>query len=106
MIQISIKTNSGLIVAFTCKGHAGYEDAGKDIVCASVSALTINAVNSVEKLTGDKFTCKDSDGYLSFRFEQKPGPEANLIMQSMLIGLQNIENEVGSRYVKITVVDS
>ena len=30
---------------FSVSGHAGYENAGKDIICASVSALVINTVN-------------------------------------------------------------
>ena len=105
MIKISIKKQSGIITAFSCKGHADYEDEGKDIVCASVSAITINAVNSVEAFTKDKFRCEQSDGCLDFRFEEHPTPESQLIMQSMLLGLQNIEKEVGSRYVKVTVVD-
>jgi len=36
---------------FSVSGHAGYENAGKDIICASVSALVINTVNAVDALT-------------------------------------------------------
>ena len=35
------------------KGHAGYDEYGKDIVCAAVSVLTVNMANSVEKFTDD-----------------------------------------------------
>ena len=37
------------------KGHAGYDEYGKDIVCAAVSVLTVNMANSVEKFTDDSF---------------------------------------------------
>ncbi|MDO4357064.1 MAG: ribosomal-processing cysteine protease Prp [Clostridia bacterium] len=32
--------NDGEILGFAAKGHAGYADAGEDIVCAAISALT------------------------------------------------------------------
>lgn len=51
MIQITFKKNNdNKIVAFEITGHAGYADHGFDIVCAGVSALAINTVNSLEKL--------------------------------------------------------
>ena len=34
-------------VGFETEGHAGYAEAGQDIVCAAVSALAINTINSV-----------------------------------------------------------
>ena len=36
---------------------------GQDIVCAAVSALIINTVNSLETFTKEKFQAKDKDGY-------------------------------------------
>ena len=29
------------------KGHAGYAKRGEDIVCAAISVLTINTINSI-----------------------------------------------------------
>ena len=44
-------------MGFDVSGHAGYSEAGSDIVCAAVSALVINAVNSIEKFTEDETSC-------------------------------------------------
>lgn len=35
-------------------GHAGYAEAGKDIVCASVSALCCTLVQSIERIAEEK----------------------------------------------------
>ncbi|MBR1607087.1 MAG: ribosomal-processing cysteine protease Prp, partial [Clostridia bacterium] len=35
----------GRLSGFSCKGHAGYAEAGSDIVCAAVSALSITCCN-------------------------------------------------------------
>ena len=49
MIRVSLRTENGLFTGFACKGHAGYAAAGKDIVCAAVSALTTTCVNALER---------------------------------------------------------
>ena len=51
MTTITIyKSDKGSYKGFTCKGHAGSAMSGKDIVCAAISILVINTVNSLEEL--------------------------------------------------------
>ena len=42
------KTEDGIYYGFRENGHSGYEDAGKDIVCAAISAMTMLIINTVE----------------------------------------------------------
>lgn len=42
MIKVIIKNDS-----ITISGHANYDDYGKDIVCAAVSATVITTVNGI-----------------------------------------------------------
>ena len=37
----------------TVKGHAGYDEYGRDIVCSAVSVLTYNLQESINRLTDD-----------------------------------------------------
>ncbi len=37
---------------FEASGHAGWAEAGQDIVCAAVSVLTITCVNALESVCG------------------------------------------------------
>ena len=54
MIQVDVYSDSkGCTTGVEVKGHAGYDEYGKDIVCAAVSVLTVNMANSVEKFTDD-----------------------------------------------------
>ena len=39
-------------------GHADFDTLGKDIVCAGVSALVLNTINSIETFRDDEFTCE------------------------------------------------
>ena len=42
MIKVEIKNNK-----IEIKGHAYYDDYGKDIVCASVSSIVITTINAI-----------------------------------------------------------
>lgn len=102
MIRITIyKNSSGSNVGFKTSGHAEFAEFGKDIICSAVSAITINFVNSIEAFTNDRFKIKTGDGLLKFRFQKEPGPESKLLMDSMILGLQGIQNDYKNEYIQI-----
>ncbi len=80
---------------FLCKGHAGYADSGEDIVCAAVSVLVINTVNSIERFGGQPFTCEteQEDGVIDFRLKDNPTAETKLLLDSMVLGLTEVEKD-------------
>ena len=56
MTHVSIiKTRNGEYKGFSCIGHSGYAEQGEDIVCAAISVLVINTINSLDELTGERF---------------------------------------------------
>ena len=53
MIRVEFTKSGELLTSFSVSGHAGYDDYGHDIVCASVSSavqLTANGITAVLKL--------------------------------------------------------
>ena len=76
-------------------GHAGYSEAGSDVVCAAVSVLVINTLNSIERFTSDKISLVSDEetGMIEFRFIRKPSHDAKLLFKSMVLGLQEIEED-------------
>ena len=57
MIKVTIyQSSEGEILGFAIQGHAGYAESGSDIVCAAVSVLAQNTVNSIEQFTQDGFS--------------------------------------------------
>lgn len=104
MIQVEIiRDASEAYVGFSIKGHAGYAQHGQDIICAAVSVLAQNTVNSIEKFTDDAF-CGEMDektGSLSVSFPQGVGKDSRLLLDSMVLGLESIAEEYGKKYIKI-----
>ena len=70
MIRVTVKKRENSYVSFHSKGHAGYADSGKDIVCAAVSALIITTVNSLEAFTEDEIDLEEKSGEVFFPFPE------------------------------------
>ena len=47
MIKVRISKKDNVIQSIHCKGHAMYDDYGKDIVCASFSTMIITTINAI-----------------------------------------------------------
>ena len=63
MINISIVTDKkGFIWGFEIKGHAGYDEYGKDIVCAAVSSTVITTVNAILSIDKDAIKVNEDSG--------------------------------------------
>ncbi len=77
------------------QGHAGYAQIGSDIVCAAVSVLAQNTVNSIEQFTEDTFTVDVNEdlGELYFKIDAGYSNETELLLNSLILGLQGIEEE-------------
>ena len=103
MITIKVRKKNGEYLDFCSRGHAGYADSGQDIVCAAVSVLIINTVNSLEKFTDDEFTAEEKDGYVFLKFKNSLSDRGKLLMDSLLLGLTEIEHSYNNRYLTVKV---
>ncbi len=106
MTRIAIhKTTAGEYRGFICEGHAEYAEHGKDIVCAAVSMLVINTINSFEKITKEPIQVKQNarTGRIECLFEQQPIKESSkVLMDSLVLGLRQVEKQYGQKYCKLT----
>lgn len=104
MITITVfQSDTGIYKGFLCKGHAGFAEAGNDIVCAAVSILVINTVNSIEKFGRQAFTCQqeETDGLIRFTLAGEPTEETKLLLDSMILGLKEVEKQYHKKYLKL-----
>jgi hypothetical protein len=101
MISVKICTSQGGYQAVTISGHAGFADAGQDIVCAAVSALAINTANSLEILTGDQIVVRNDAGYLCLAFPGGLSEGGKLLVDSLILGLKQIRQDYGKKYLKV-----
>ncbi len=86
MIKI-VKTRKSVHVI----GHAGYDEYGKDIVCASISALFQTFVESVDKLTCDKLKTFIGSGMAYAEYENL-SERGQVLLDSFLVGCEMVAN--------------
>lgn len=102
MITVEIRKSGDEYAGFSSKGHAEYAKEGYDIICAAVSVLTLNTINSIEKFTDDAFKAEAADGIVRWKFTELPlSKEAKLLMDSLVLGLEDIQETYGKKYIKI-----
>ena len=98
MIKARIYRKNQKICGFEISGHAGYAQAGEDIVCSAVTVLCFNTVNAVEKFTDIPFKA-DADekrgGYLKvlFPLEGMEDHDKQLLLEKLVMGLSDIALE-------------
>ena len=104
-ITFYIKSDNS-IIGFKSKGHAGFGVRGTDVVCAAVSILLINTVNSIEKLTGEICNYKINDRRATIDFEMDDvGDKSQVLLKSLKMGLEGIAGEYpGNVTIKIEEV--
>ena len=96
--------DQGKIRKFELSGHAGYAEAGQDIVCAGVSALSIAACNGLETFLTVIPKVEQSEGHLTCELVGIPEQElekAQWILQTMALGIEQIQSTYGQDYIMI-----
>ncbi|MCR5374892.1 MAG: ribosomal-processing cysteine protease Prp [Lachnospiraceae bacterium] len=93
MINVTFDKSEQNLRGFEFDGHAGYADSGKDIVCAGVSALVLNMINSVEEFCEDKYMLDidEESGHVRFTFVDEPSYNAILLINSLELGIKGIK---------------
>ena len=101
MITVTVFKHQNQYCGFRSCGHAGYADEGSDIICAAVSALTVNAINSIDTFTGDETEVRQDEGYLELILKGTCSKESSLLLDSLVLGLESIQESYGKKYIKI-----
>ena len=83
----------------TVSGHSGYEEVGKDIVCASVSSIVITTINAIIEIDSDAIDYSDLDNKIIIRI-LKEDEVVNKLIKNMILLLEQLENDYKD-YIKI-----
>lgn len=89
-----LRDTDGAIMGFEVRGHAGFAEAGQDIVCAGASALTQAAILGLEERLGLACRVKVERGDLACHLPRDVSPavaaRAQDIVETMVLGLRSM----------------
>ena len=83
MIQADFFKTGELLSGFSLSGHAGYDDYGHDIVCASVQ-MTANALTEVLKLKADVSV---GENVIQVKLSKQDAQKGQSFLQALLLHL-------------------
>lgn len=100
---------SGTLWGYDIQGHADFADQGYDIICASVSVLAVTVCNAIETFTPFKPLQQEKEGHVRVEVSQiLSGQEgcrqAELLLETLRLGLEEIRDTYGSRYLTISTI--
>ena len=93
MIKVNIKEKQIII-----KGHANYDELGKDIVCASVSSMVITTVNAILRVDNEAIKYSDDNGVIIDII--KSDEIINKLINNMIDLLEKLEKQY-PKYIEI-----
>lgn len=104
MIRVTIsRTGGSQIRSFQISGHAEYAESGQDIVCSAVSVLAINTINALSMYTSQVFETEveEESGTIIVNFPEPLTRDAELLVNTMILGLRTIENDYNEEYIHV-----
>lgn len=88
-----LRDEDGRPAGFDARGHALFAEEGSDIVCAGVSALLQTTLLGLERCADAHPTFKVAKGGMRCRIPRRHRqPLGAVLLESMLLGLREIEN--------------
>ena len=85
MIKVEIENNK-----IEIKGHANYDDYGKDIVCASVSSIVITTINAIIEFDPESIYYEDLNNRILIK-KLKDDDITNKLINNMIELLEEPE---------------
>lgn len=99
MVNVIIYRKNGVIQGFEVEGHTGFAEAGSDIVCAGISAITQTAIMGLIKVLNVDVELVQKKGYLSCvlpeSLNEKIKEKTSIVLETMVLGLKKIEDSYG-----------
>ena len=81
------------------KGHSGYDDYGKDILCASVSSIVITTINALIDIDPESILYEDSNDKMIIEV-LKDDEITKKLINNMICLLEELQNDYKD-YIKI-----
>ena len=100
MIKVVFYKSNGNYYGFRESGHSGYDEAGKDIVCAAVTSAVRLVESTVNDVLGLAASVKvhERSGAVEFRLPGGLSATNESTCQALLTGLMLLFSELHSEY--------
>ena len=107
MINITVIKSNNNIISIEATGHSCFRESGNDIICSAVSTILESLINGLTEIIKIKANY-NIDGKIPHLFvgidktmEKSKMRDAQILMQTTLLGIKSVAKEFSSKYIKI-----
>jgi hypothetical protein len=93
MIRAVFFASGNQLLGYHISGHAGYEESGKDIVCAFVSSAAYMTANTITEVMGVEAQAEADEGDMMFRIGRKDAEKCKELLEGLRLHLLNTEEQ-------------
>ena len=104
MIRAEFFSQAGRLTGFTVSGHAGYADAGEDIVCAAVSSAVQLTANGITEVLGMKARVTAKGDTVSLKMDSLPSEDGEAFLKALRLHLEVLAEDY-PKNVKLTCTE-
>lgn len=101
MIHVMVKKKNDQVQEINLKGHANFDDYGKDIVCAGVSSILTTTVNGILSIKEDAIQYHQTKDNFQIVLNSK-----DKITEKLLNNMLSLLKELEQDYPKNILVES
>jgi len=99
MINITVHKTDKTFDGFVVEGHAGYDEEGRDIICAAISILSTAALNSMNLVASipEKniiFDVDENTGFMKLHTLEN-NDKSDVIYRNFIVGVQLLLENYG-----------
>ena len=92
MTKVSIVSKGKGLASLSISGHAGTNVAGKDLVCAAVSAISFGALNALEDIDNDfDYEIDNDEPLIKLAPKGAISDHDETVIETLIIQLKTIE---------------
>ncbi|HHY35211.1 MAG TPA: ribosomal-processing cysteine protease Prp [Firmicutes bacterium] len=93
MLKVEFLKDGTTVIGFRVRGHAGWDEWGKDVVCAGVSAASHMAFAGLVEILGEGVRLEKSSGYMEVRVPAHTAalPEVKAILRAFELEMKAIQ---------------
>lgn len=105
MIRAAFIKSGQELKGFSISGHAGYDEYGKDIACASVTSAVQLTVNAITEVLTVKAKLEVEENTIKLRLPTNSDARAPVFLEALLLHLNLLAEEFeGALEVKVSEV--
>ena len=111
MTKIKFFKAQDRFVGFECSGHTGYDEFGRDILCATLSGITQTCVMGIQNVLNIKASVNrnDDNGYLKIELphnlDESKLRDSQILLETLYISVSDLISGY-SKYISMEVIEN